>query len=162
MLIIIEGPDRTGKTTLAKHLIDVFSLQYIHCSKPETDNPYNEYIELIDSIKLPTVIDRVYFSEYVYGKLWRGKCGFTEKQFYDLDLKYMEKFDFVCVIHADAPVEVIKQRCLDVGEDLLKFDEIEKCKYLFDDIIQKTKIPVLKYDSSYMSPEDISTSLCKL
>lgn len=162
MLIIIEGPDRTGKTTLAKHLQETFCLDYIHCSKPKTDNPYLEYLELIDSIKKPTVIDRVYFSEFVYGNLWRGKCGFSDKQFEDLDFKYMEKFGYVFVIHADAPTETIKQRCIECGEDLLKFKEIDKCRELFDTIIERTKIPVVKYDSSYMRPEDVSTELCRL
>lgn len=162
MLIIIEGPDNTGKTTLAQHLQETFVLDYLHCSKPKTNNPYLEYMELADSIKKPTVIDRAHLGEYVYGNLWRDGCSITDQQFVDLDIKFMEKFAFVVVIHADAPTHIIKERCLREKEELLQLDQIHKCRNLFSEIMRKTQIPVIKYNSYVMLPEDISKQLCHM
>lgn len=162
MLIIIEGPDNTGKTRLARHLQEVFSLEYIHCSKPKTDNPYVEYCELADSIKKPTVIDRAHLGEYVYSKLWREGCSISEKKFQDLDLKFMEVFQYVVVIHAQAPNDVILERCKKNNEKLLMPDQIEKCANLFHEIISKTDIPVVNYYSHIDKPEDIAEKLCQM
>lgn len=162
MLIIIEGPDNTGKTTLARHLQEVFSLDYIHCSKPKTDNPYLEYCELADSIKKPTVIDRAHLGEYVYGTLWRGGCSITPKMFQDLDLKFMEKFEYVVVIHAQAPLEIIEERCKENNEQLLKPNQIAACSELFYYIMSQTHIPVVNYHSDKEKPEDVVEKLCQM
>lgn len=155
MLVIIEGPDNTGKTTLAKKLVEKFDLEYIHCSKPKTDNPYLEYCDLADSIKKPTVLDRAHLGEYVYGRLWRGGCDISDAKFSDLDFKFMDKFEHVIVVHATAPLDVILERCRANDEKLLKEDQIKRCVELFDDVISKTDIPVLTYNSDVEKPEDI-------
>ena len=162
LLIIVEGPDNSGKTTLAIHLQEVFSLDYTHCSKPKTDNPYIEYCELVDSIKTPTVIDRAHLGEYVYSKLWRDGCSISEKKFQDLDFKFMDKFQHVFVVHCDAPTDIIIERCIKEKEDLLDIKDVQKCRDLFDEIMLKTHIPIVYYDSSCQSPEDVSKKICLL
>lgn len=161
MLIIIEGPDNTGKTTLARRLQDVFSLEYIHCSKPKTDNPFQEYCDLIEGIQKPTVIDRAHLGEYVYSQLWRGGCTITEKQFEYLDLMCMDKFNYVIVIHAQAPNDIILERCKKNDEKLLLPHQIEHCSELFKDIVSKTQIPVINYFSHLQAVEEFVDDLCR-
>jgi adenylate kinase family enzyme len=162
MLIIIEGPDNTGKSTLARHLQEVFSLDYIHCSKPKTDNPFNEYMEMFSNIRVPTVIDRAHLGEYVYSKLWRDGCSITDKQFELIDLEAMSRFEYTIVIYAQAPNHIILDRCIKEKEKLLKPEQISECSFLFDQIIEKTKIPVINYFSHIDTPESISEQLCKM
>jgi thymidylate kinase len=156
MLVVwIEGTDNTGKTTLAKRLAEEFNLDYTHCAKPKTDNPFNEYADMIDSIREDSVFDRGYLGEFVYSQLWRGGCSISLKQFAELDLQCMMKFEHAILIHATAPFEVIKERCIDQKEELLKLDQIQKCQALFEEIVGHCQLPKIVYDSSVETPEDI-------
>lgn len=68
MIVIIEGCDRTGKSTLASKIALAIGGEVIHCGKPKTDDAYAEYLEMI--AQLPSykhyVFDRFYLGEYVY------------------------------------------------------------------------------------------------
>jgi len=162
MLIIIEGPDNTGKTTLARHLQEVFTLDYIHCSKPKTDNPFQEYLSMFSDLNVPTVIDRAHLGEYVYSKLWRDGCSITDKQFKLLDLEAMSRFEYTIIIHAQAPNEIILERCKNNNEKLLKPEQINRCSELFHEIFQKTDIPAINYLSHIDTPESIVELLCQM
>jgi len=83
-MIIIEGPDGAGKTTLAKMLHVIFKIPYLHSMKklPETEEVaeerYNWYRYLL-GVRLIT--DRCYvISEAIHGPLLRHKSLITEEQ----------------------------------------------------------------------------------
>jgi len=80
MLIIIEGPDKSGKTTLAKKIEEKFHYKYAHFSSPG-NNPASEYASFFSSISSPTVCDRSYFGERVYGPLLRGTSKISNLQY---------------------------------------------------------------------------------
>jgi thymidylate kinase len=163
MLVIwIEGTDNTGKTTLAKELAQAFNLDYTHCAKPKTDNPFIEYSDMIDAIDRNSVFDRGYLGEFVYSNLWRGGCKITSKQFEELDLACHLKFQYVILIHATAPIELIRQRCIKEKEDLLQLDQIEKCSALFQEIVGRCSLPKIVYDSSSQTPQDIVHQIRKM
>lgn len=153
--ILIEGVDNTGKTTLANKLASEFNLEYTHCSKPKTDNPFDEYADLINSIRKDSVFDRAFLGEFVYSQLWRDGCSISLKQFQELELMCQMKFEYVILIHATAPIEVIKQRCIEQSEELLKQDQVEKCAELFKEIIDNSTLDKIIYDSSRQTPDDI-------
>lgn len=152
--IMIEGTDRTGKTTLAKALVEAFGLNYIHCSKPKTDDPFQEYMEMLINTTQSTVFDRSYLGEFAYSNLWRGGCKLTFQDFNALDICTLKDSKTI-IIHATADLEVIKERCIKEGEELLKFDQIKQCSDLFETIISKTLCPVIKYNSTYQKPSDM-------
>lgn len=99
-IIIIEGPQGVGKSTLANFLRDnlpstnLYRLSGIN-DKPKTGKEKNEimYLELIDYMKklekteLNMVFDRFFFSEQVYSKL-----GYKEYLFDDVYEKLLNKF----------------------------------------------------------------------
>jgi len=73
-MFIIEGPDATGKTTLAHKL----GGQYFHCSYDPSWNieAYHRLIahtagKLEQTANVPVVIDRLCLSEAVYGERFR-------------------------------------------------------------------------------------------
>ena len=160
MLCIIEGSDKAGKSTLAKHLSEVYNLKCTHLSKPKTTDTFKEYSDMIDLIDGPMIYDRSYLSEYVYATLWRGGCKITADQFKILDQKIMDKANDlqigIVLIYASAPLEVIKERCVREKEDLLQIDQIEKCQSLYQEIMAKTMLPKITYNSSVQKPENIS------
>lgn len=87
MILILEGPNKCGKTTLAKYLVQKYDFQYfkdytVNDSKDlHLENP-NEIImaeicaqaRLLSSLsdKVDIVVDRFHLSEYVYGLSARG------------------------------------------------------------------------------------------
>lgn len=99
-IIIIEGPQGVGKSTLANFLRDnllstnLYRLSGIN-DKTKTGKEKNEimYLELIDYMKklekteLNMVFDRFFFSEQVYSKL-----GYKEYLFDDVYEKLLNKF----------------------------------------------------------------------
>lgn len=158
IVIFIEGTDKAGKSTLAKKLAETFKLEYRHCSKPQTNNPYQEYKDLINSITKPTVFDRGYLGEFVYSQLWRGGLSMTPAQFKELDKLCLEKFRVIS-IHARAPISVILERMEREKEELLKPDQVQRCKNLFEEIMLTTELPVLEYHSSHQQPSEIVDKL---
>lgn len=152
--IFIEGPDNSGKTTLAKALVEEFNLDYRHCSKPKTDDPFTEYMNMIMNTEQSTVFDRGYLGEFVYSNLWRGGCKLDFKDFQALDRCALRDSKTI-IIHATADFSCIRERCIDQKEELLQLDQIVDCMNLFDLIIERTLCPVIKYNSSVQKPEEI-------
>jgi len=86
-VIIIEGPDNTGKNTLINHVLDNNEIvKIIHCSKPkQLDNVlYHQFIsfkklaeEAIKDYSLNSdevlIYNRYHIGEYVYGQLYRDE-----------------------------------------------------------------------------------------
>lgn len=86
-VIIIEGPDNTGKNTLINHILDNNEIvKIIHCSKPKpSDNVLFEqyqsfkrlaieackdYISNVDEV---LIFNRYHIGEYVYGQIYRNE-----------------------------------------------------------------------------------------
>lgn len=74
MIIILEGPDGSGKTTLAKQLQARYSLKYHHEGPPPTDiKALDHYGAVLDNLRQENVvIDRFALGERVYGPILRG------------------------------------------------------------------------------------------
>lgn len=164
MIIFIEGIDKAGKSTLAKHLSNAFNLPIVHLSKPKTDDSYTEYLELIKEINGPIIFDRTFLGEYVYANLWRGGCKITFDQFRDLEDKLLKRCCSELAlptffIYASAPAEIIKERCIIEKEDLLKQEQIDTCFKLYSEIMQDTSIEFIQYDSSLKKPMDIEEQI---
>jgi hypothetical protein len=71
--VIIEGPDGSGKTTLARKLCAVFDMNYHHEGPPPPDmSVLHHYAGLLATATRPTVFDRLHLGELVYGPLLRG------------------------------------------------------------------------------------------
>lgn len=74
MKIIIEGPDATGKTTLAQFLMRKLGpkAEYHHQGLYDSD-PLMETITAVESVgNAPAVFDRLHIGEQVYGPIYRG------------------------------------------------------------------------------------------
>lgn len=74
-MIIIEGMDNTGKTTLAEHLAEKFKLPHIKSSKDRT-HLLNDALTIL-VLNPEAVMDRFsIISEMVYGPILRGGTAF--------------------------------------------------------------------------------------
>lgn len=80
MIIILEGADGTGKTTLAKALCHELEADYIHATwSRELDcrmleyhmNILSEAFEKYHETSRPVIIDRLWVSESIYAEVFR-------------------------------------------------------------------------------------------
>ena len=79
--IIFEGADQQGKTTLAKKVQEKVNMPIMHFGIPDKHTDFsNEYIKDIPKNDFqPIIFDRSYVSEIVYGNIFRGGTGITNK-----------------------------------------------------------------------------------
>lgn len=81
MTIIIEGPDNSGKSTLAKSLSEILTCPVVHSERPNKGWGVNQ--TLLHSYRQlrpkRAILDRVYaISEYVYGNVVRNGSALGE------------------------------------------------------------------------------------
>lgn len=86
-MIIVEGMDNSGKSTLAKHLAEKFGLEYLH-SPSEYKNDTNKMIgwaieKMLERKYMPHKKPKVYdrfspISDRVYGPVLRGGTSYND------------------------------------------------------------------------------------
>lgn len=155
MHIIIEGLDRSGKSTLAQLLSDQYGFPIVHCAKPKGD-PFKEYLELFKKYDGEDVIfDRFYHGEFVYSELYRDGCTIDDFQLHQLDMLAMA--NSTLLIYATADNDTITARCKATNESLEAFnylDDIPKAKHLYKDVFSRSYLNYFLYDSSKCTAEE--------
>lgn len=120
MIIILEGPDGAGKTTLANRLARQNNYSVIHRKQPkstkEKQNMMSEYLESIKNSN-NVIFDRCWYSEMVYGPVMRDSSVISYPEMYSLE-KELAKHGAI-IIYATAQIPVLWQRCLKRGEDYI-------------------------------------------
>ena len=107
-MIIIEGPDRCGKTTIARALRDLLpGWAYRHHTKP-TENPFAYYARFLVGANPRHIVDRMYWSEYAYGDVLRGACGLTQHELRLLELSCLS-LSATTVFVTDTPESIQKR-----------------------------------------------------
>lgn len=158
MLVIIEGADKTGKSTLAHAIEKRFGYSYRHFGAPGPD-PGREYAEFLASLKEPTVCDRFYIGEQVYGPLLRGKAIITNLQKAVIE-RYC-RFRGAVLIWACTPLEIVQERLVRDGDDLISLEQNAKAWNMFKSVISECNVlPLCCYDSS--KPGALERIMCEL
>lgn len=156
-VIIIEGPDNVGKTTLISQLFKKINngynrIYYIHFSKPKADDPIYAAIEqknmyektVGDVIYLKeadiadvVILDRSWLGEYVYGCKYRG-CG--EKYALDNIKRFYKNLQdtpgiecYTVVLTVDNPDFCVK------NDDNNSISQAKK-EEIFDEIVRFNKV----------------------
>ena len=141
MIIVIQGCDKTGKTTLAKKLAQMHNLKYIHVTKPKTDNPQQEYIDIIlNNDNVDIVVDRLHIGQNVYGPLYRNT---QIRNFEKLQNLLLQK-EAIC-IHATNSVQNITNLFEIQNQDFAKKQHVQIIVNKFKQQIQKSKLYWIEY-----------------
>lgn len=127
-IIIIDGPDGVGKTTLAKNLQKTFNItSFIHLTKddPRTFEFYKNML-----FKKDAIFDRSFMSELIYSAVFERKPALTVDEFKELHniAKVNGAIIIICVANTERERPIFHdnedQRIID------SFDTINK--YFFD------------------------------
>lgn len=152
-MIILEGLDKTGKTTLANKLKEI-GYNVVKCNVPE--NAFNEYMTKALEADDMTVFDRFHWGETAYGLIKRGKCSLTDKEFKTIEQLLFEKN--AIVIYCQASKDFISKKFDEENETFTKKEEIDELKSLFDETRKKSILTVV----DYIIPTDIDLFINKL
>lgn len=148
MIIIIEGPDGSGKTTLAELLSKQTGYPVVHRTQPKTEEEkakmMDSYIELIKSGK-NAILDRAWYSEMVYGPVMRDTSVIGYPAMYDLE-KMLAKRGCIIIYCTDKP-ETLWRRATRRGEDYItSYETFIKICEGFDKVMAVPHlVPVVKY-----------------
>jgi hypothetical protein len=134
-MIVIEGPDLVGKTTMAKRLADMTGLHYMHYSRlPDSHDRYWDYLP---DVKASLILDRFVMSEPVYAAM-RGEP--TPLKPIDLIALQREMINVGCVtVLLTAENDLIEGRWRE-GE-MYKQDQVFAANALFRQIGETGRLP---------------------
>lgn len=133
MNFLIEGPDGSGKTTLAKNISQLYGHEIIHNSYPKTidegKNMKQYYIDLMKRDNI--VIDRGWWSEFVYGTVVRNNTWLSTIDVNELTEIFLNNGHMV--IYCTGNVDELWDRCILRGEKYVKnFKTYQQIHTLYD------------------------------
>lgn len=159
-MIIIEGTDLTGKTTLAKQLVRKYDATYVHLGLPvPPQRHWDKLCWTMNSHSRLTVYDRAGFGSVVYGSIMDD-----EPNRYPVTLDELNRFVIYLedsrsvVIHADTPVWMIEERFNKIGDKYVPIGAIRAARTMYREVFRKVtsnhpKLSVIEYDSSRTTPQ---------
>lgn len=156
-IFILEGLDKTGKTTLAKKLCKKFSAKLIKCSQPGKF-PFIEYVKIIEQLDLNKnyVFDRFYLGERAYGPVYRKNDLKDEEQFYlELLLLKHEPTLIYCWQYPERSRELFV-KC---GETFTKEADIERLRFLFENAVYKSILSKNYYNFRMKNEDELLSQL---
>lgn len=148
MIIILEGPDGAGKSTLASKLSQ--DTRFPIVSNKQKDGGYGYYRELIETDNI--ILDRAWYSEMVYGPIKRVVSRISKDQMLGLEHRLSTTYGGL-IIHCTAPTVVLWDRCITRGEDYITdYGMLDNLRTSFVNIFAgQHYIPVVKYEYKNMS-----------
>lgn len=152
MNIIIEGPDGAGKTTLANQLALLLNLQIKHFGPPQPNSSqFYMYRGLVLDMH-DTILDRAWYSDMVYGPIFRGKA--------EISIDFMNVLEYGCddtiVIYCTGPVELMWQAAQERGESYVtSYNQfVEICERYDDLMLRKShSIPIHRREATWLRRE---------
>ena len=149
MLIVLEGCDGSGKTTLANFLSKLLDAQIIHCTK-ETPNDYGFFDTIIKAAESRNLIaDRWCYGQFVYQSEDERPLGdrmhYAKENLKKLETKML--IGNVKVIFVAAPDDVIKKRLEARAETPINELTVEEIQNRFRELKNNSLLTWMEYNT---------------
>jgi len=158
MIIILEGPDGSGKTTLAKHLSNELDWVEVHHSVP-TGDAYRMFMHTLLT-RTPLVCDRLHISEVVYGPIMRDQDLLGDEAFRLIErflLDWRKPLMIRCYPALETCLGNWKLRT--VEEYVKKEDAFVRVHQAYGPAFEKSKLPVIDYDYTKQTMTQVLESI---
>jgi len=154
-IIIVEGSDCAGKTTLINRLKDSLNYQVVKgssfeqstCTNEELFNKFDEMTKLEK-----TVLDRFIYSNLVYAPLYKDFALLTDDQCRLIESKMKDK---AIIIYLEAEMDTLIHRLKTRGDDYVTIDKLEGIKESYNRLIPQVELKVLRFNTSFMTTNEI-------
>lgn len=127
MIIVIEGPDGAGKSTLVDYLIENYNLDMKH-SSAYTKNDLDYHLDLLEEDNV--VLDRANLGEIVYPSVY----GREPKMDWDDQIDFMNECadrNILYIIFYSSDFEVLRKRLFKRGDTEEVLKNAEKINLVF-------------------------------
>ncbi len=142
-MIILLGPDGTGKTTLAQKL----GLPYYHFTK---DSTYEDYLKPLCTLELTNaVLDRHIICEYPYSNIMHRQPNYTMKQWQNVILLTLIQNPLIVLCTHKPPQNKYSK------EQYLPYEHWDRCLALYRSFLNTHLIRYTEYD--YAGPISVKT-----
>lgn len=160
MLIIIDGVDKVGKTTLARKIATELKKRgckpkILHAGPPK-EHPIIEYEKSIQHYDPNNddvlILDRWHWGEMVWPFVLGRPSEMLPETFHHIELFLMSRG--AVMIHAVGGVDAIKKRIREKNDDMITVDDAEDALKRFRDVAAHSFLPIAKH--SIESPADVN------
>lgn len=151
MLIIVEGPDGAGKSTLVAKLREVIEQRYPG-EKVEVlrKGPPFPGMHPLDEYELPlityrpgqqhhVICDRWHWGEWVYPDVLRRKTKANRATWYHIEMFLQSRG--ATTVYVNEPVHVLERRIRERGDDLVRPEQLERLHHGYEVLVQATLNP---------------------
>lgn len=159
MIIILEGPDGSGKTTLSNQLTDELGVTRYHVGHVGKGSQFLRYLNLALDGPNPVVFDRFHISEMVYSTLFREKPSLSVHQFYALE-EVLLGMD-TRLVHCTATNGTLAERHLARGDQDIRALKLPDQTAAFHYWAESSYLPTVTWTTTNMSPEALIERVIK-
>lgn len=157
MRILIEGPDGSGKSVLARTLKNCFNAEYFHNTYEPDDNNFlaqnTHLLHYLETTLDNAIIDRWLPSEYVYGNVFRDKSRIPTVEQIANSLHLFNHVIFCLPYDYNKYIESFKKCLNNRDEYIKKIDTMTKIYYSYQDlylqlrdIFSNSQTQITRYD----------------
>ena len=154
MIIILEGPEAAGKSTLAKKLSEQSGFEIVSKSWPRGKAEQEAMLDMYREAAYGSanvIFDRCWYSEMVYGPIMRDKSYITYEHMNELE-DILVRNSGAMLIHCTDNMRDLWKRFVERGDDYIKPDMglLMKIAIQYDHLMHCVphKIPVMRYELS--------------
>lgn len=164
MVIIIEGTDLVGKTSLSKLISERLEIPYarwwvdLSCSKSSMTSVSKSLVNLIRATKLQVIFDRSLISELVYGKILGRDVSYLDELINEWST-LNNCFVIILVIQKDA----LRKRYYHRGDGYVSLEQIIHANFSYKLVFNhiSKKFDALLIDVTNRTNDDIASEIVK-
>ncbi len=127
-LIVLEGIDKSGKSTIARWLQEHHGFEVIKTNAPKQgEDVFQSYLNTLERVRQmnhDVVIDRFHWGELVYGPIYRGKAAFGEDKLKEIE-RFINRLGGV-IVHCHNDEKKIRDLFIADEEDFTRLEDIKK------------------------------------